>query len=587
MQKIIKKNEHIGNSEKENITVAAVDFIPAWGDLEGNITRLADAVEKIGQEGIDYAVFPETATCGYLFRSYQEISPFLDTIPGKTTAALLPLLKRYNLYISVGIAERDQESGLAYNSAVLLGPEGIIGTYRKRGLNSQDQRIFAPGNSETTVFDTALGKIGLLICYDDTYWQYARLLALKGAQIIGWHSVSDRIMPNAAPSERVGDHSTIAHVQHISALNGVWSICATRSGIETNPLTGAELYYNGGSSIWAPTGEKVLQAPVIPPEELAPGLNGVYRATIKPAEADVYRDAILARRRVQLYMPHLALHRAPDDANATQERRQVLLSAAQWSKESSLLDKVSVQKNQLLVLPAFSTIADPHSETEIFAAAEEQGGYFETKISQIAAKGGGYVVGSYPEIEQDRLYHTVVLAGPAGNILGRYRATHLDASDKGWAIEGDTITVVETPIGRIGLALEYELAIAELGALYSVERTDIIAAPARLPLPLKVEIDAALYSTPNPPTGRANYYPYAAATLHQLWVVCGGREEGEFTASAIYGPEPIVLTPALLAKSGEDLLYCKTVVPAPDSWISQERLIHGQAAIWFPPLVQE
>ena len=583
MRKIVGNDGDVG---LKKIEVAAIDFIPAWGDLEGNTERLAAAVECIGKEGIDYAVFPETVTTGYLFRDYQEISPFLDTIPGKTTAALLPLLKEHDLYISIGIAERDQESGIAYNSAVLLGPEGIIGTYRKRGLNSQDQRLFAPGNSETAVFDTKLGKIGLLICYDDTYWQYARLLTLKGVQIIGWHSVSDRIMPSAVPSERIGDHSTIAHVQHISALNGVWSICATRSGIETNPLTGAQLYYNGGSSIWAPTGEKVLQAPVIPPEELAPGLNGIYRATIEPAEAESHREAILARRRVHLYTPHLALHRVPDDANATKERRQVLLSAAQWPKESSLLDKVSVQKNQLLVLPAFSAISDPGSETEIFAAAEEQGGSFETKLSQIATTGGGYIVGSYPEVEHDRLYHTVVLAGPEGKILGRYRATHLDASDKGWAIAGDQITVVETAIGRIGLALEYELAIAELGALYTVERADIIAAPARLPLPLKVEIDSALYSTPEPPTGKANYYPYAAATLHQLWVVCGGREENGFTSSAIYGPEPIVLTPALLAKSGERMLHYETVVPAPDSWISQERLIHGQAAVWFPPLVK-
>lgn len=76
MQKIIKKSEHIGRHGKEKVTVAAIDFIPAWGDLEGNITRFVAAVEKIGQEKIDYAVFPETATCGYLFRDYQEISLF-------------------------------------------------------------------------------------------------------------------------------------------------------------------------------------------------------------------------------------------------------------------------------------------------------------------------------------------------------------------------------------------------------------------------------------------------------------------------------------------------------------------------------
>ena len=166
------------DSKKQTIKVAAVDFIPAWGDLAGNIERLEGAVKAVAEEGIDYAVFPETATTGYIFTDYAEIAPFLDTIPGKTTHALLPLLKEHNLYMSVGLAEKDLETGLAYNSAVLMGPDGIIGKYRKRGLNTQDQKLFAPGNCGDNVFETPIGKIGLLICYDDTYWQYARLTAL-------------------------------------------------------------------------------------------------------------------------------------------------------------------------------------------------------------------------------------------------------------------------------------------------------------------------------------------------------------------------------------------------------------------------
>jgi predicted amidohydrolase len=69
----------------------------------------------------------------------------------------------------------------------------------------------------------------------------------------------------------------------MSAQNGVWVVAATRSGIETNPITGGKLYYNGGSSIWSPDGHKLTQAPVVPPEELAPGLHGVFSATITPS----------------------------------------------------------------------------------------------------------------------------------------------------------------------------------------------------------------------------------------------------------------------------------------------------------------
>ena len=117
------------------VKVAAVDFVPAWGDLDGNIARLAQAVEKVAEEKIEYAVFPETAMSGYLFSGPQQIEPFLDTIPGKTTAKLLPILQRTGLHMSVGIAERDAVTGLAYNTAVLMGPGGIIGKYRKNGLN--------------------------------------------------------------------------------------------------------------------------------------------------------------------------------------------------------------------------------------------------------------------------------------------------------------------------------------------------------------------------------------------------------------------------------------------------------------------
>ncbi|WP_321158246.1 nitrilase-related carbon-nitrogen hydrolase [Providencia stuartii] len=570
---------------KKSSKVAAVDFVPAWGDLEGNIRRLVEAAEKVAAQGVDYAVFPETAVSGYLFSDSAELAPYLDTIPGKTTEAILPVLARTGMYMSVGIAERDTDTGIAYNSAVLMGPEGIIGKYRKIGLNSQDQKVFAPGNTGVNTFDTPIGRIALLICYDDTYWQYVRLAALEGAQILGWHSVSDRMMPNATPAEMLGDHSTVAHVQHMSAFNGMWVICATRSGIETNPITHGQLYYNGGSSVWAPSGHKVAQSPVLSPLELESGLNGIYSATIDLDEADKQRNALLAKRRPELYFPTLAFHRSPTDANATTTKTQATLIAAQWEKSVSDLSSVKVEENALLVLPELSALPYTNDPNVLLTHAEKQGGAFEQALGQIASEGKGYVVGSYPEIDVDKLYHTVVLAGPAGDILARYRVTHLNERDKGWASAGHSVSVTTTPIGRIALAAAHELEVPELGGLYSTLRADIIAAPAGLPSDLRVEIDSHLYSVDNPPTGRADFIPYAIATLNQLWVVCGGRSERDFTSAAIYGPEPVVLTPTLTAERGAADVRLQAQVPAPYTWINQERLISGQQAIWFPPLV--
>lgn len=567
------------------IKVAAIDFIPAWGDLDGNIRRLVEAAEAAAAQGVRYAVFPETAISGYDFADPAQLAPYVDTIPGRATAALQPLLKRSGMYLSVGIAEKDIETGLFYNSAVLMGPEGIIGKYRKNGLNGQDVQLFSPGNAGVNVFDTPIGRIALIICYDDTYWQYDRLATLRGAQIIGWHSVSDRVMPGTPPAQARSNHSTVASVQHMSALNGVWVIGATRSGIERNPITGSQLYYNGGSSIWSPKGEKLVQAPVIPPERLPPGLNGIFATTITPAEADPVREAQLSRRRPSLYNPLLALRRAPVDNTASATRNRVTLEGAQWPMGASRLNGSQPKANALLVLPELSALPTGLNAEQIVQRAESRGGAFETELAARAKAGKGYLVGSYPERDGSRVFHTVVLVGPAGTVLGRYRATHLTEAERAWATPGDEPMVIVTPMGRLGLASSGDLEVPELIGLYQTLRADILAVPGGVPSGPKVEIDPKLYAVSNPPTGRAPLYPYLAAKLGQFWVVSGGRQAGSSTTAGIYGPEPVVSTPTLTADPGASAVSTTTLVPAPGTWINQQQLIDGQRNDLFTPLV--
>lgn len=157
---------------------AAIVYDPAWGDLDGNIARIARAVEDAGSQGVKLAVFPEQATIGYIFDNFAMVRPYLDTVPGKTTEAIAKVTARHHMYVAVGIAEFDPATGLGYNTAALIGPHGYIGKYRKHGLNPQDQAWVTPGDGGFPVFDTELGRLTMLICYDDTYWQYPRLAAL-------------------------------------------------------------------------------------------------------------------------------------------------------------------------------------------------------------------------------------------------------------------------------------------------------------------------------------------------------------------------------------------------------------------------
>lgn len=130
------------------------------------------------------------------------------------------------------------------------------------------------------------------------------------------------------------------------------------------------------------------------------------------------------------------------------------------------------------MLPGLSALPRGLTAAGISRRAERRGGAFEHVLAQRAKAGNGYLVGSYPERAGSQVFHTVALAGPAGTILGRYRATHLSAAEQAWASAGDRPTVVRTPpLGRIGLATASDLAVPELTGLHQTLRTDVLAAP--------------------------------------------------------------------------------------------------------------
>lgn len=557
---------------------AAVAYDPQWGDLEGNIARIAEAANTVADSGARLLVFPEQATVGYIFDDFEMVRPYLDTIPGKTTAALEKVTRARNIYVTVGIAEIDPESGLGFNTVALIGPKGYIGKYRKHGLNSQDQRWVSQGNLGFPVFDTEIGRIMLLICYDDTYWQYGRLAALHNVDIIAWSSASDRVMPGTPPSQATGNHSTVANVQYLSKYSGAWVVAATRNGIETNPITNQKLYYNGGSSIWTPTGHKIAQAPVLPPETFKPGLNGFITSEIDVAQSSPVRQTLLQQRRPELY-GLLALHRSPTDSNATTQISHPTLAAQAASDPSNPLAYDPPPKGGLLVLPAlFRSGATSIQGTPML---EVEGGPSEQFISELAKKGQGYVVGSYAQKKAEKTFHTVVLADPHGKIMARYHATH-PATGQDWVTQGNQFVVVSTSIGRIGLTLAEELAVSEVFGHLSAQRADIIAAPARQLDGLTLQVDPKLFVTPHP--ANTPFEPYAAAKLSQTWLVTSGWV-GASPSTWVFGPEPVIQTPPVQNKQGQNRVELKVSTPYAGTWINQQKLIGGQLPYSTIPLV--
>ena len=166
------------------IKVAAVQFDPQVGienkkaNVESTLTLIADAA----REGAQLIVLPELASTGYSFDTREEAYLHAEPVPnGPTSDAWIEAAREHDAYVVAGILE--QEGVKLYDTAVLIGPEGYIGKYRKTHLWNREKLLFTPG-SEYPVFDTKIGRIGLLICWDIWFPEVARILAAQGADII-------------------------------------------------------------------------------------------------------------------------------------------------------------------------------------------------------------------------------------------------------------------------------------------------------------------------------------------------------------------------------------------------------------------
>ena len=83
---------------------AAVAFDPAWGDFDGNVNRIVTSLEEVAKQGVRLAVLPEQATTGYIFDNFTMVAPYLDTVPGKATAAIEQVTRAHRMYVVIGIA---------------------------------------------------------------------------------------------------------------------------------------------------------------------------------------------------------------------------------------------------------------------------------------------------------------------------------------------------------------------------------------------------------------------------------------------------------------------------------------------------
>ena len=215
---------------------ALIQLDPAFGRVDQNVARAAELVA--GLEA-DLFVLPELFPSGYTFADRNEVARLAEPADGGTTfAALAELARRKRAWICYGFAERS--GGRFYNAANLLGPDGLLGTYRKMHLFGRETLFFTEGEEPAPVFDLPIGRVGVMICFDWYFPEVARSLALGGAQVI------------AHPSNLVLPHCPQAMITR-SLENRVFSLTCDRVGHERNGA--AEHRFIGMSQAVSPRGE--------------------------------------------------------------------------------------------------------------------------------------------------------------------------------------------------------------------------------------------------------------------------------------------------------------------------------------------
>ncbi|WP_027369376.1 nitrilase-related carbon-nitrogen hydrolase [Desulfovermiculus halophilus] len=210
-------------------------YSPDFAAPADNLSRVEDA---LGDVEADIVVLPELAFTGYLFQDREELLRVAeDPDESRTVRRLISLCAGSGLHVVTGFAE--QKGDKVYNSAIVLGPSGIVHRYRKLHLFGTEKEYFDPGDTQLGTWEVQGVRIGVMICFDWVFPEVARTLALQGADVL------------CHPSNLVLDYCQQA-MRTRSLENAVYSITANRTGHESRPR--GELRFTGQSQIVDPQG---------------------------------------------------------------------------------------------------------------------------------------------------------------------------------------------------------------------------------------------------------------------------------------------------------------------------------------------
>ena len=231
---------------KDKIKLALAQISSKRENKEGNFRKIEAITLKAKEQGADLAIFPELSLSGYVVRD--QFYELAETIPGPTVDKVEKLAKKTGMHIIFGMPELSEKTqATVFNTAVLVGPKGLIGKYRKMYLPThsvfEEKRYFRPGY-QAAAFQTDLGNIGLCICYDIFFPEVIRLTRLKGAQLI--------VCISASPAVRRSYFETLTCARAIE--NTAYLAYVNLVGVQDG------LQFWGGSRLVSPSGDILAKA---------------------------------------------------------------------------------------------------------------------------------------------------------------------------------------------------------------------------------------------------------------------------------------------------------------------------------------
>jgi len=269
--------------------VGACQIGLAVGEVAANRAAAAAVIGEAARRGAELVVLPELCDSGYVFTGEAEAralaAPAADS---PTLREWQELAGRYGTTIAGGFCELGDD-GLVYNSAAVVGRDGVLAVYRKAHLWDAEKLVFTPGDAPPPVVGLPFGRVGLMICYDLEFPEWVRLPALAGADLIA-APVNWPAMPVPA-GERPCD---VVRVQADACVNGVFVAVADRCRAERG------VSWVGGSVIVGPDGYPLAGPATAGSQVILVADCELARARNK--QISTHND-VLADRRPPLYRP--------------------------------------------------------------------------------------------------------------------------------------------------------------------------------------------------------------------------------------------------------------------------------------------